>query len=74
MDNLNIGCRKSLTDVSGVEVGSEIWDRFTSPPPTEAGLIRRKSKSASSRGNASVPDEPLISRRCAGKVGHGTAE
>ena len=29
MDNLNIHCRKSLTDVFGVEVGKEIWDRFT---------------------------------------------
>jgi hypothetical protein len=29
MDNLNIHRRKSLTDVFGVEVGSEIWDRFT---------------------------------------------
>jgi DDE superfamily endonuclease len=29
MDNLNIHHRKSLTDVFGVELGSEIWDRFT---------------------------------------------
>src|ERR1035438_5672794 len=29
MDNLNIHCRKSLTDAFGPEVGSEIWDRFT---------------------------------------------
>ncbi len=29
MDNLNIHHRKSLTDVFGVEVGGEIWDRFT---------------------------------------------
>ena len=29
MDNLNIHCCKSLTDVFGVEVGSEIWDQFT---------------------------------------------
>jgi hypothetical protein len=29
MDNLNIHRRKSLTDVFGVEIGSEIWDRFT---------------------------------------------
>ena len=28
MDNLNIHRRKSLTDVFGVEVGTEIWDRF----------------------------------------------
>ena len=29
MDNLNIHCRKSLTDTFGIEVGSEIWNRFT---------------------------------------------
>jgi len=29
MDNLNIHRRKSLTDVFGVEVGDEIWGRFT---------------------------------------------
>ena len=29
MDNLNIHRRKSLTDFYGVEVGDQIWDRFT---------------------------------------------
>ncbi len=29
MDNLNIHRRKSLTDVFGVEIGGEIWGRFT---------------------------------------------
>jgi hypothetical protein len=29
LDNLNIHCRKSLTDVLGEEVGGEVWDRFT---------------------------------------------
>ena len=29
MDNLNIHRRKSLTDLLGVEIGSEVWDRFT---------------------------------------------
>jgi hypothetical protein len=29
MDNLNIHRRKSLTDLLGDEVGSEVWDRFT---------------------------------------------
>lgn len=28
LDNLNIHCRKSLTDLFGVERGCEIWDRF----------------------------------------------
>ena len=29
LDNLNIHRRKSLTDFYGIEVGGEIWDRFT---------------------------------------------
>src|SRR5437899_10102361 len=29
LDNLNIRRRKSLTDLFGVEFGTEIWDRFT---------------------------------------------
>ncbi len=29
MDNLNIHCRKSLTDLYGKEFGTEIWNRFT---------------------------------------------
>ena len=29
LDNLNIHCRKSLTDLLGEEVGGEVWDRFT---------------------------------------------
>lgn len=29
MDNLNIHCRKSLTEVFGEQMGGEIWDRFT---------------------------------------------
>ena len=29
MDNLNIHCRKSLTDVFGAEIAGEVWGRFT---------------------------------------------
>jgi len=29
MDNLNIHHRKSLTDTFGMEMGNEVWDRFT---------------------------------------------
>jgi hypothetical protein len=36
-----------------------------------AGSIRRKSKSAFSRGNASAPEEFPISRRYAEKAVHG---
>lgn len=75
MDDLNLHRRKSLTDVFGLEVGNEIWDRFrfTSHPPMKTDSIKRKSKSASSCGNALTPEESQISRRCAGKVGHGIA-
>ena len=29
MDNLNIHCRKSLTEYYGADLGGAIWDRFT---------------------------------------------
>jgi hypothetical protein len=29
LDNLNVHRRKSLTDLLGPEIGSEVWDRFT---------------------------------------------
>src|SRR6202012_1937479 len=29
MDNLNIHCRKSLTDAFGEQMGDEVWSRFT---------------------------------------------
>jgi transposase len=29
LDNLNIHCRKSLTEVFGTEIGGELWERFT---------------------------------------------
>jgi len=29
MDNLNIHCRKSLTDYFGIEYGSRVWDQLT---------------------------------------------
>ena len=29
MDNLNIHCRKSLSDVYGAEMAAEVWERFT---------------------------------------------
>jgi hypothetical protein len=54
MDNLNIHRRKSLTDLLGDEIGTDVWNRFTSitRPNTAAGSIRQKSKSDSSHGNA----------------------
>jgi len=62
MDNLNIHRRKALADVFGGEMAAEVWDRFTVhyTQLTEAGSIRRRSKSASSRGNVWVAGESPI--------------
>jgi hypothetical protein len=57
VDNLNIHRRKSLTDAFRMEMGNEVWDRSTTHPPAEVGSIRRKSKLASARGNASEVGE-----------------
>ena len=71
MDNLNIHRRKSLTDLLGEEIGGEVWDRFTVhyTPTHGVGSTRRKSKSASSRGNASatrrIPDLKTLRREAA---------
>ena len=75
MDNLNIHRLKPLTDLLSAEIGSEVWtgSPFTTRPLTEAGSIRPKSKSASSRGNASAREEFLTSTRCAGQRAPGIA-
>jgi len=71
MDNLNIHSRKSLRMSSGQRsaMRSGTASPFISPPPTEAGSIRRKSKSASTRGNASVPEDPRPPNATPGKPG-----
>src|SRR5450759_465815 len=53
MDNLNIHCRKSLTDCFGDQKGgiSGIGSACTTRRNTEAGSIRLRSNSACSRGN-----------------------
>lgn len=62
MDNLNIHRRKSLTDVFGMEVGTQIWDRFTvhytpthgswlNQAEIEIGLFSRQCL-----GNRRIPD------------------
>ena len=57
MDNLNIHRRKSLTDVFGVEVGNEIWDRFTVHfTPTHGSWL-----------NQAEIELNLYSRQCLGK-------
>jgi hypothetical protein len=73
MDNLNIHHRKSLMDVFGVEIVSEIWDRFTvhfTPHPrklAESGGNRnrhllaampREQKNLGSEG--ATPREPWL--------------
>jgi hypothetical protein len=71
MDNLNIHSRKSLTDFYGVEVGGEIWDRFTvhytpthgswlNQAEIEIGLFSRQCL-----GNRRIPDLKTLRREAA---------
>jgi hypothetical protein len=55
MDNLNIHCRKSLTDFYGQELGYLIWDRFT----VHYTPIHGSAASNSRRTFASVPSAEL---------------
>ncbi|MGH9342246.1 MAG: transposase, partial [Terriglobia bacterium] len=68
MDNLNIHCRKSLTDAFGAETGSEIWDRFTvhytpthgswlNQAEIEIGIFSRQCL-----GNRRIPDLKKLRR------------
>ena len=57
MDNLNIHCRKSLTDAFGAEMGSEIWDRFT---------VHYTPKHGSWLNQAEI-EIGLFSRQCLGR-------
>ena len=56
MDNLNIHRRKSLTDLLGGEVGSQVWDRFT---------VHYTPKHGSWLNQAEI-EIGLLSRRCLG--------
>ena len=69
IDNLNIHCRKSLTDLLGDETGGEVWiaSPSTTPRNTVDGSIRQRLKSASSRDNASANEEFPTSLPCAVK-------
>ena len=56
MDNLNIHHRKSLTDLLGTEIGSEIWDRFSVHyTPTHGSWL-----------NQAEIEIGIFSRRCLG--------
>jgi hypothetical protein len=68
VDNLNIHCRKSLTDAFGMAMGNEVWDRFTihftpkhgswlNPAEIEIGLFARQCL-----GTRRIPD--LKTLRC----------
>ena len=57
MDNLNIHCRKSLTDLLGDETGGEVWDRFT---------IHHTPKHGSWLNQAEI-EIGIFSRQCLGK-------
>ena len=57
MDNLNIHCRKSLTDVFGAEMAAEVWDRFTiHHTPTHGSWL-----------NQAEIEIGIFSRQCLGK-------
>ena len=56
MDNLNIHRRKSLTDLLGEEVGSEVWNRFT---------VHYTPKHGSWLNQAEI-EIGLLSRQCLG--------
>jgi len=71
MDNLNIHRRKPLTDFYGVEIGGEIWGRFTvhytpthgswlNQAEIEIGLFSRQCL-----GSRRIPDLKTLSREAA---------
>jgi DDE superfamily endonuclease len=53
LDNLNIQRRKSLTDLLGQEIGSEVWDRFTVHYTPTHGSWPRRAKNP--RSNDAAP-------------------
>ena len=57
MDNLNIHCRKSLTDAFGEQAGGALWDRFT---------VHYTPKHGSWLNQAEI-ELSLYSRQCLGK-------
>jgi hypothetical protein len=75
LDNLNIHCRKSLTDAFGVEVGSQIGDTFTVhfTPSHGSWLKKQKLRSVSSRANASANEGFRISSLSGARPAPGTA-
>jgi hypothetical protein len=57
MDNLNIHSRKSLTDVFGIEMATEVWSRFTiHHTPTHGSWL-----------NQAEIEIGIFSRQCLGK-------
>jgi hypothetical protein len=57
LDNLNIHCRKSLTNLLGAKTGGEVWDRFTLHyTPTHGSWL-----------NQAEIEIGLLSRQCLGK-------
>jgi len=75
VDNLNIHRRKSLTDLLGHQIGSEVWERFTvhytpthgswlNQAEIEIGMFSRQCL-----GARRIPDLAT----CGGRLGPGTA-
>jgi len=64
LDNLNIHRRKSLADLLGAELGSEIWDRFTVHyTPTHGSLTRRWLVTCLSIARHRLPNPATLSSR-----------
>jgi transposase len=57
LDNLNIHCRKSLTEVFGMALGTEMWERF---------MVHFTPKHGSWLNQAEI-EISLFSRQCLGK-------
>jgi len=68
LDNLNIHRRKSLTDLLGAEIGSEVWDRFTIHyTPTHGSWLNQAEIEISlfarqCLGNRRIPDLKTLRR------------
>ncbi len=74
LDNLNIHRCKSLTDLLGNEIGTEVWNRFTVhyTPTHRLAQSRWKSKSEITRASAWAAAGFPTSALCNVKPAHGT--
>jgi DDE superfamily endonuclease len=74
MDNLSSHTRKAVVGRFGEKAGGWLWERFTTRLNTEAGSIRRRSKSACSPGSVWGSEESRRWAICGEKPGPGAGE